>query len=56
MFRGKKLGYKIFIVTNQSGIGRGYFSENQFQNLSKWIENYFQTKILSSRNVLLPSS
>tara|TARA_B100002019_G_C21244237_1_gene587391 strand:+ start:1135 stop:1674 length:540 start_codon:yes stop_codon:yes gene_type:complete len=40
----KKLGYKIFIVTNQSGIGRGYFSENQFQKLSKWIENYFQTK------------
>ena len=39
-----KLGYKIIIITNQSGIGRGYFSENQFQVLTQWLENFFKTK------------
>ena len=25
----KKIGFKIFIITNQSGVGRGYFSEEK---------------------------
>ncbi len=27
------LDYVLFIVTNQSGIGRGYYSEDDFKNL-----------------------
>jgi D-glycero-D-manno-heptose 1,7-bisphosphate phosphatase len=28
--------YKIIIVTNQSGIGRGYYSEAEYQKLTNW--------------------
>ena len=31
------LGYEIIIVTNQSGIGRGYFSENEYNDLTSWL-------------------
>ena len=30
-------GYLLFIVTNQSGIGRGYYSNNDFQVLTTWM-------------------
>ena len=32
-------GYKLFIVTNQSGISRGYYNENDFHKLMKWMIN-----------------
>jgi len=33
----QKLGFKIIIITNQSGITRGYFTENDYQNLTVWM-------------------
>ena len=35
------LGYKLIIVTNQSGIGRGYYTENDFEILSRWMCDRF---------------
>ena len=32
-----KKGYKLFIVTNQSGIGRGYYSQKDFDTLTVWM-------------------
>ena len=38
------LGYKIIIITNQSGIARGYFTEKDFQKLNQWMLNEFKEK------------
>jgi D-glycero-D-manno-heptose 1,7-bisphosphate phosphatase len=32
-------GFTLFIVTNQSGIGRGYYSEDEYQRLTEWYVN-----------------
>ena len=32
-----KQGYLLFIVTNQSGIGRGYYSQEAFEVLTEWM-------------------
>ena len=34
-------GYKIFVVTNQSGIARGYYTINQFEKLTHWMCEQF---------------
>jgi D-glycero-D-manno-heptose 1,7-bisphosphate phosphatase len=36
-------GYLIIIVTNQSGISRGYYSEEDFAQLSDWMLEHFKT-------------
>lgn len=40
--RYQEEGYLIIIVTNQSGIARGYYSEEDFQRLSRWMEEHFK--------------
>jgi len=37
----EQLGYKIIIVTNQSGISRGHYSEDDFRNITDWIATQF---------------
>jgi len=38
----QNLGYKIIIITNQSGISRGYYSESDYQKLTQWMLTQFE--------------
>jgi len=35
--QAQALGYRLVVVTNQAGIGRGLFSEEEFQELTAWM-------------------
>ena len=37
-------GYKLFIITNQSGIGREYYTKNDFNTLTTWMLNKFDKR------------
>lgn len=37
------LGYLIIIVTNQSGISRGYYTQEDFNRLSQWMIEHFKS-------------
>jgi len=39
--RARSLGYRIVIVTNQGGIGRGLHTEEDFQSLMAWMRTEF---------------
>ena len=40
----QSLSYKIIIITNQSGISRGYYTESDYQKLTQWMLNQFKYK------------
>nr|ADA82665.1 D,D-heptose 1,7-bisphosphate phosphatase [Blochmannia endosymbiont of Camponotus atriceps] len=42
MAQVQRMGFILIIVTNQSGIARGFFTEQQFLLLTKWMINYLK--------------
>jgi len=44
-------GYKLFIVTNQSGIGRGYYSQQDFDTLTEWMLRELKKKDIHIESV-----
>ena len=40
----QQLGYQIIIITNQSGIHRGYYSDKEFHILTDWMLRQFTQK------------
>ena len=47
----KKLDYQIIIISNQSGIARGYFTLFDYEKLTKWMLDQFSKKNISILDV-----
>lgn len=48
----KKLDYLLIVVTNQAGIARGYYSEEDFLALTRWMCDRFEDEGASITEVL----
>ena len=48
----QKLEYKIVIITNQSGIARGYYSERDYLKLTEWMLDQFHAEGISILDIL----
>ena len=45
------LGYLLIVVTNQAGIARNFYDENDFFNLTDWMLNEFKKQDIVINNV-----
>jgi len=53
----KEENYLLFVVTNQSGIGRNYYTQDDFEMLTKWmIETFVEQNILIEKVSYCPHS
>ncbi len=47
----QKQGYLIFIITNQAGIARGFYSDEDFKKLTTWMLSQFSKQGITIQNV-----
>ena len=50
--RLQKMGYALVVVTNQSGIGRGFYGEEEFMRLSGWMRERLQEEGIELLDIL----
>ena len=43
----QKAGFRLVVVTNQAGIGRGFYSEDDFHKLNDWMIEQFHTRSIA---------
>jgi D-glycero-D-manno-heptose 1,7-bisphosphate phosphatase len=48
LVRLKQNGYKLIIISNQSGIGRGYFSDEQFRSVQDAIDRKLAPAVIDA--------
>ncbi|MCD1259524.1 HAD family hydrolase [Paenibacillus athensensis] len=47
--------YKLIIITNQAGIAKGYYTEEQFHTLNNWmLERFAEARVLINRVYFCP--
>jgi D-glycero-D-manno-heptose 1,7-bisphosphate phosphatase len=46
-----KKGFRIIIITNQSGISRGYYTKDDYETLTKWMLNKFKSQRINILDV-----
>ena len=46
--RLKAAGFKLFIITNQSGIGRGYFTEAEYRSVADEVERQLRPGLINA--------
>lgn len=49
--KAQEKGYLIIIITNQSGIARGYYTDEDFHNLNRFMVNEFAKKDIKITDV-----
>ena len=48
-------GYQLFIITNQAGIGRGYYTEDDFKTLMTWVSaEFLKHKLIIKKSYYCP--
>ena len=53
--KAQEKGYLIIVITNQSGIARGYYTDADFQKLNRYMLDLFLSKGVKNHRCLLLS-
>lgn len=45
-----KIGFEIIVISNQSGISRGFYTSAQYEEVTRWMKLQFETKNIKILN------